>query len=231
MRENIRRLYVFVRLRTVGAVLFTLIAACVSRDASSKAIDHDSTSVAMRDSSPPSDTALQQELLRRVARDQEVREEFAAELRTTGTPSDATARAMMAIDSANIAWLKPLLARGGLPTRARVGDDGLGALFLLVQHADQDVDFQESVLPVLENAFARGEVNGEKLAMLSDRVAKARHRPQIYGTQSTITNGHPIIDPIADSAGVDARRARMGLPPLAVYRAVLDSMYGKQQKR
>jgi hypothetical protein len=33
-----------------------------------------------------------------------------------------------------------------------------------------------------------------------------------------------VLDPIADSAGVDARRKRMGLPPLAEYLRLVDSM-------
>jgi hypothetical protein len=32
------------------------------------------------------------------------------------------------------------------------------------------------------------------------------------------------LDPIADSAGVDARRKSMGLPPLAEYLRLVDSM-------
>lgn len=212
------------------AVLLCLTSAC-ARGAS----DHPakSDSLARRDvpDSSYTDTALHRELISRVERDQGVREIFAKDLRTTGKLRDSTVRAMMAVDSQNVAWLKPLIARGVLPTRAQVGPDGLSALFLLVQHADQDVDFQESVLPLLQQAFDHGEVNGEKLAMLTDRVAKARKRPQLYGTQSTIVDGHAIIDPIADSAGVDARRMKMGLLPLARYKFLLDSMYGQQPKK
>ena len=55
-------------------------------------------------------------------------------------------------------------------------------------------------------------------------MRKAKGRPQVYGTQSTIRDGQAIIDPIEDSAGLDARRAQLGLPPLAVYKRFLDSM-------
>lgn len=52
------------------------------------------------------DTALRRELLERVTRDQAIRDTLSAGLRATGVPSEATARRMMALDSANTAWLE-----------------------------------------------------------------------------------------------------------------------------
>jgi hypothetical protein len=80
------------------------------------------------------------------------------------------------------------------------------------------------MLPKLEAAYRAGEVDGQSVALLTDRVAKAQGRPQIYGSQTTMHGREPVIDPIADSAGVDARRAKLGLPPLAVYKHMLDSV-------
>jgi hypothetical protein len=97
-------------------------------------------------------------------------------------------------------------------------------VFLLVQHADRDPAFQAEMLPHLAEAYRRGEIPGQSLALLTDRVAKAQGRPQVYGTQTTFRGREPIVDPIADSANVDARRAELGLPPLAVYMRFLDSM-------
>ena len=175
-----------------------------------------------------SDPALKQELLSRVARDQAVRDTFATQLRATGTITPELAASMRAVDSANLAWLKPQLRQRGFPTQSQVGKEGVQAAALLIQHADADPAFQAEVLPMLEGAFRAGNVTGQEVAMLTDRVAKAQGRPQRYGTQTTILNGRVIFDPIEDSAGVDARRAAMGLPSLAVYRAVLDSVYGRR---
>ena len=177
---------------------------------------------------PPSDQALQAELLSRVARDQAVRDTFAEQLRATGTITPAIAASMRQVDSANLAWLKPHLRKHGFPTQSQVGKEGVQAAALLIQHADADPAFQAEVLPQLEGAFRAGDVTGQEVAMLTDRVAKAQGRPQRYGTQTTIANGKVIFDPIEDSAGVDARRAAMGLPSLAAYKAVLDSVYGRQ---
>ena len=180
--------------------------------------------------SPPaiSDPALQQELLSRVGRDQAVRDTFAAQLRSTGTLTPGLVAAMQAVDSANLAWLKPQIRNAGFPTAAQVGREGVQAAALLIQHADADPGFQAEVLPLLEAAYHAGGLAGQELAMLTDRVAKAQGRPQRYGTQTTITDGRVVFDPIDDSAGVDARRAAMGLPPLAEYKRILDSMYAQQ---
>lgn len=88
---------------------------------------------------------------------------------------------------------------------------------------------QAAMLPALDAAFRRGQAQGQSVALLTDRLAVARHEPQVYGSQTTITDGRITFAPIADSAGVDARRARMGLPPLNEYRRVLDSVYGRKR--
>jgi hypothetical protein len=112
----------------------------------------------------------------------------------------------------------------GFPTKAQVGDDGVEAAFLLVQHADGDPLFQATMLPQLEVSLKRGELKGESLAMLTDRVYKGQGRPQRYGTQTTVKRGRPIVDPIEDSAHVDDRRREMGMMPLDEYMRKLDSM-------
>jgi Family of unknown function (DUF6624) len=175
------------------------------------------------------DTGLRDQLLARVAQDQAVRDTFAMQLRETGTLTRELIASMQAVDSANLAWLKPQIQRTGFPTAAQVGREGVAAAALLVQHADADPSFQAAVLPLLEAAFKAGVVSGQEVAMLTDRVAKAQGRPQRFGTQTTIADGRVVIDPIADSAQVDARRAAMGLPPLAEYKRVLDSAYARPQ--
>jgi hypothetical protein len=177
---------------------------------------------------PPTEPGLQQELLARVARDQAVRDTFTEQLRATGTLTPSLLASMRAVDSANLAWLKPQLRTNGFPTRAQVGVEGTKATALLIQHADADPGFQAEMLPFLEAAFQAGDLTGQEVAMLTDRVAKAQGRPQRYGTQSTVKDGRVTFDPIEDSAGVDARRAAMGLPPLAAYKMILDSVYGQQ---
>lgn len=175
------------------------------------------------------DPALRDELLARVARDQAVRDTFATQLQATGTITPALWASMRHVDSVNLAWLRPLIRTRGFPTRAAVGHDAVLAAALLVQHADADPAFQAEVLPLMAAAYRAGEVSGQEIAMLADRVAKAQGKPQQYGTQTTIRDGVVHFDPIADSVTVDARRAALGLPSLVEYKRMLDSMYAQRR--
>lgn len=97
----------------------------------------------------------------------------------------------------------------------RSGEEAARAAFLVVQHAP--VDVRERFLPLLEAAVAAGEAVAADLALLTDRIAMFRGRPQRYGPQVTGMNGVRAFHPIEDVAAVDARRAEVGLEPLAGY--------------
>jgi uncharacterized protein DUF6624 len=161
-----------------------------------------------------------QQLLRRGQSDQSVREGFGV-----GGALDSAQIALMArTDSANTAWLKTYVERWGWPTAQHVGREGVEVAFLIVQHATQDTAFMRAMLPAIERAYRRGDLEGGAVAMLTDRLEVKAGRPQIYGTQLSLKDGRWVLDPIADSATVDARRQRLGLPPLADYLRLVDSM-------
>lgn len=174
---------------------------------------------------PPREQALRTALLARVRADQAVRQRMINALQAGRQPDPRLAAEVLAVDTANAAWLKGVVAARGWPGRTLVGADRAAAAFLLVQHADQDTAFQARALSLLERAYPAGEVTGQQVALLTDRVAKARGQPQVYGTQASNRRGRMVLDPIADSARVDVRRARMGLMPLAEYVRLLDSVY------
>jgi hypothetical protein len=87
-----------------------------------------------------------------------------------------------------------------------------------VQHADRAPDFQRQVLDLMGPLVAEGEVSKSNYAYLYDRVAWHEGGPSRYGTQGGCT-GPGKWEPFAneDAAGVDARRAEMGIEPLADY--------------
>lgn len=169
---------------------------------------------------PPRDEALRAALVSRGRQDQAVREVFLA-----GHRQDSTdIQRMTDVDADNTSFLKRIVMERGWPGRSMVGRDGATAAFLIVQHS-ADTSFQAKVLPLIEKAFAAGDAEGQQVALLTDRVAVHRHQPQVYGTQASIVKGRFALDPIADSANVDARRARVGMPPVAAYMRILDSLY------
>ena len=197
--------------RLVFAAMSLVALACASPD---------------RSALTPWDDVLKAEMLRRLAADQVARDRLVAAMQA-GTPPDTLLFAeMRSIDSSNTLWMQEAVARHGWPDRDVVGEDGASAAFLLVQHADHDTAFQAAMLPALDAAFRRGQAKGQSVALLTDRLAVARGVPQVYGSQTKMADGRFVFEPIADSAGVDARRAKMGLPPLSEYLRVLDSVYG-----
>jgi hypothetical protein len=140
---------------------------------------------------------------------------------------DAVQAALMVrTDSANSAWLKAHVTRWGWPTAEQVGRENVEAAFLIVQHAVHDTAFMRAMLPAIEQAFHRGDLEGSALALLTDRLEVKAGRPQIYGTQLSLKDGRWVLDPIVDSATVDDRRRRLGLPPLIEYLRLIDSVLG-----
>jgi hypothetical protein len=157
----------------------------------------------------PAQPALRQELLQMQARDQQHR--------AGDDASDEGMRAQAALDSANVRRLEEIIARHGWPGRSLVGQDGSVAAFLVLQHADEAT--QERHLPLVRAAAQAGELLPSMAAMLEDRVRMRRGEKQLYGTQLRTEAGssQPTLWPVEDEANVDARRAAVGLPPLATY--------------
>lgn len=123
---------------------------------------------------------------------------------------------MKAVHERNASRLKEIMAQHGWPGIGDVGKDGSEAAWLIAQHAVLDADFMAACLELLRAAVARGEAVGWCLAYLQDRVLTMSGQQQIYGTQHDIdANGVSFPLPVADPETVDARRASLGLEPLA----------------
>jgi hypothetical protein len=180
-----------------------------------------------RASQPPADFAdARRELEERGRSDQAVREGFGV----GGQADSSQVMAMVRTDSANAKWLADYVARRGWPTAEQVGREAVGAAFLIVQHAVHDTAFMRSMLPHIEESYRRGDLDGGAVAMLTDRLEVKAGRPQLYGTQLSLKDGRWVLDSLADSAGVDERRRRMGMPPLAEYLRLVDSVMGGPQR-
>jgi hypothetical protein len=166
------------------------------------------------------DEELRRELLARAEEDQRVRRLVAPpkgqfEVRVP----DEVAEEWRRVDTGNTRWLADILATRGWPGRTVAGEDGARAAWLLAQHADRDLDLQRAFLDALRGAVAEGEASPANVAYLEDRVRVADGRPQLYGTQFTVTDGELGPCPIEDPQRLDERRAAAGLEPFAVYEA------------
>jgi len=124
-------------------------------------------------------------------------------------------------DRDRTARLAEIVDEHGWPTRSLVGDDGASAAWLVAQHSDHDVGFQQEALELMRAAVDDGEADATELAYLEDRVALNSGRAQVYGTQVGCVDGRAVAAELEDPEGVDRRRAEVGLPPLEVYLADL----------
>jgi hypothetical protein len=152
--------------------------------------------------------------LRALARaDAETRERLAAD----GSLYGGYHPEMEAVHRANAARLRAIIEAHGWPGRSLVGEDGAEAAWRVAQHAIGEPAFMRAVLPLLQKAIVQEEAPPWQAAYLEDRIHALEGRLQRFGTQfdwdeEGRMSPHP---PIEDPEGVDARRAVVGLEPLA----------------
>lgn len=189
---------------------------------------------------PPKDAALRAELVKRMKAEQDVREELVtvAPLTTWKGPDvfkkpevKSVFEKMERIDKDNLAWLKKVVAEKGWPTKSMVGPDGANGAFLIAQHATSDLEFMNTVLGHLKNAYQTGDAEGQWIALMTDRLLVLREKKrQLYGTQLEARDGKMVSQPIEDEANVDKRRKELGMPPLADYLKFVNEHAGGPRK-
>jgi len=142
--------------------------------------------------------------------------ETRARLASTGELFDGYNAEMEAVHLENAALLERAIDAIGWPGRAKVGDEGAGAAFMILQHAISRPDLQRRALELILEAIPEGQANALDAAYLSDRIAVFEGGEQTFGTQfDWDADGLLSPAPIRDPAGVDERRASVGLPPMA----------------
>jgi hypothetical protein len=158
---------------------------------------------------------LRAELIHMDDHDQAVRTELAAD----GSLYEGYHPRMAAVHDANADRLRAIIREHGWPTEPLVGIDGVKAAHRIAQHSINHPEFMHECRQLLDVASACGEVPRWQVAYMDDRIRVYEGLPQRYGTQwrDGPTGLEPY--PIDDAAHVEARRAALGLPPLAELRA------------
>jgi len=118
---------------------------------------------------------------------------------------------------ANAEMLKTVVAAQGWPRRSEIGDAGLNAAWLVVQHADHDPLFQYKALQLIKARMQEGEGDRKNVAYLYDRIMLKLTGKQRYGTQNQCKGGKLASQPLEDAEHLDALRKEMNLPPIAEY--------------
>ena len=190
----------------------TLLLACLSCSASAQATD-------------PCDTYAT-ELAAMTGADQALRKRI-DHLDPQSKDQQRLASHIRLVDRTNTARFKTWIARCGWPSRLRHGDQAAGDAWLLAQHADHDLAFQKQALVLIErDTEESGKGVDQLFALLTDRIAVAEKRPQRYGTQLAFRSGPCDLEfePMEDRAQVEARRAKLNLPPLDAYKRIVMEM-------
>lgn len=114
--------------------------------------------------------------------------------------------------------LEELLDKHGFPGIDLVGETGTHHFWLMVQHCDRNVPFQEKVLSLMEKAWQEGNALGKDYAYLTDRVRQNKGQPMLFGTQIEYdSTGTAHARNLASADRVDSLRKSVGLAPLQVY--------------
>lgn len=129
----------------------------------------------------------------------------------------ALLKKMNQVDLENTTRVAQILDTHGWLGNQEVGAQGNQAIFLVIQHAD--INIQEKYLPMMREAQKAGKARGADLALLEDRVLMRNGKKQIYGSQLSTDSqtNKTYFFPIEDVEHVDERRAAVGLQPIAEY--------------
>jgi len=116
--------------------------------------------------------------------------------------------------------LKAIIKKYGWPTISLVGKRSNRGAWLIVQHADHDVEFQEKCLKLMQKIWAENpnDIAVTNLAFLKDRTLVNRGKKQLFGTQFYLNKKCKMVPkPIKDPKGLERIRAKYGLPPFKDY--------------
>ena len=125
------------------------------------------------------------------------------------------------VDSRNRDRLQEIFRESGFPTKKDVGKEAMNGIFLMIQHADGDKEWQKSQLKNIETAVKNGDMNGQNYAYLFDRIKINSNQKQRYGTQFAKVdpiNGTVELAETEDLKNLDTRRREIGMMPIAMYK-------------
>ena len=138
------------------------------------------------------------------------------------------ARKMMReTDSLSHFHLKKIIEERGFPNYDLVGEDGSHNFWLLMQHQDKYVFFQENVLDLMKIEVEKGKASGKDYAYLLDRVAVNSDKPQTFGTQMHLNADSSSYEPkpCLEPEKLNERRASVGLGTIENYIETMNQRY------
>lgn len=157
------------------------------------------------------DKALEKRLIDLDDWDQRVRADLAAD----GSLFEGYHPQMEAVHGANAAQLREIIANHGWLGFSLVGERGAHAAWRIAQHSIGEPAFMRQCRDLLRQASANGDAHPWQHAYMDDRIRLFEGLPQRYGTQLREGENGLEPSPLEDPENVDARRQKLGLPPLS----------------
>lgn len=161
--------------------------------------------------SEPLNHTLFEALSALMQRDSETRQRLLRENRLYGTYDEE----MQQVHRDNALALSMLVDAHGWPGVSQVGREGCEWAWIIAQHSICTPALQRGFLRAMEQAALVGEVPLKQVAMLTDRIRFNEGRCQVYGTVTDWDADGELNCNVEDRETVDARRAAVGLGPLA----------------
>lgn len=128
------------------------------------------------------------------------------------------------LDIKHTSEMKKIVENIGWPTISKVGRVTSNAAWLLVQHADKDIEFQKKCLSLMKNN--KNDIELAHIAYLEDRILVKETGEQLYGTQLKGEKPFPIVN----EKEVDRRREEFGMNSLKSYIQSLQDSISKNKK-
>ena len=118
------------------------------------------------------------------------------------------------IDAQHNEALRKIISSYGWPSIHEIGEEASIAFFVLIIHQDDNLDFQQYCLTLLETAAQEGNARLRDYAQLQDRILCNQSKEQRYGTQYIIKDGQFIMRPLENPDQLAERREQVGLPSI-----------------
>jgi len=166
---------------------------------------------------------LEAEIIVMVKREQAIRSKISKAGFSNVTAKDV--ENIQIVDNKNTSKIKEIIALHGWEVIEHLDNGAKDGLLLIIEHSDEDIEFQKTALDELSLFFEKGQIKGQDFAILTDKILLAETRKQLYGTQVEIKNGIITPYPIEDKKKLDERRKSLNLPAMSKYIKILEEFY------
>ena len=136
-----------------------------------------------------------------------------------------TEDAFEAVDAKNDALVKQLLSEWSWEALYALNPAFVDSAWTAVNHSN-DREMQAEVVRGGKALVAKGILDAQRLANLTDRVSLAETGQQVYGTQSDCAQGRRVFVGGGTAGDFEAARQEIGLEPIADYLAGIEQLYG-----